>query len=328
MTAADTDVIRTTVSRSRPSAAGRGHDGDAVPVPTSRITRALGVLLTIAALTLAGAAPVGAEPPTRGPECPQTRAQLAGQHITTLKGLPDLTCADLHDAVLDGLDLGQADLAGVDAHGASFRNADLVQATLNGANLRGAHFDGADLTQAELDTVDARDASFADADLGQAELTGSDLRGADFTGASLIQTDFSKTDLRGARTVFAVAIQADASGAKVDLLDPGTVQLSLLAILVGVALLVKSLIDVLRGRTPGTRGFNRGLTRLGVYAVVNVMAWLIVGMQLLPLMYITVFYPLLIGALLVYLSGAVRGYRPARFGPTEPTGSRIGLTIR
>jgi uncharacterized protein YjbI with pentapeptide repeats len=285
-------------------------------------------LLTIAALTLAGAAPAGAEPPTRGPACPETRAQLAGQTITTLKGLPDLTCADLHDAILDGVDLGQADLSGVDAHGASFRNADLVQATLTGANLRGAHFDGADLTQAELDTVDARDASFADADLGQAELTGSDLRGADFSGASLIQTDFTKADLRGAQTVFAVAIQADASDAKVDILNPGTFQLPLLAVLIGVALLVKAIIDVVRGRTPGTRGLQRGLSRLGVYAVANVMAWLIVGLQLLPLMYITVLYPLLIGALFVYLSGAVRGYRPARFGPGEQQGSRIGISVR
>ncbi|MEV4513205.1 pentapeptide repeat-containing protein [Dactylosporangium sp. NPDC049525] len=296
-------------------------------MPTSRLTRAIGVLLTIAALTLPGAAPAGAEPPTRGPDCPETRAQLAGQHITTLKGLPDLTCADLHDAILDGLDLGQADLAGVDAHGASFRNADLVQATLTGANLRGAHFDGADLTQAEVDTVDARDASFADADLGQADLSRSDLRGADFTGASLIQTEFVKADLRGARTVFAVAIQADASDAKVDTLNLGTFQLPLLAVLIGVALLVKSLIDVARGRTPGTRGLHRGLSRLGVYAAVNLLAWLVVGIQLLPLMYITVLYPLLIGALLVYLSGVVRGYRPARFGPTGPNPSRVGITI-
>ncbi|WP_327003416.1 pentapeptide repeat-containing protein [Dactylosporangium sp. NBC_01737] len=297
-------------------------------VPTSRLTHAMGVLLTIAALTLAGAAPAGAEPPTRGPECPATRAQLAGQHITTVEGLPDLTCADLHDAVLDGLDLGQADLSGVDAHGASFRNTDLVQATFTGANLRGAHFDGADLTQADLDTVDARDASFADADLGQAELTGSDLRGADFTGASLTQTDLVKADLRGARTVFAVAIQADASDAKVDVLNPGTFQLPLLAVLIGVALLVKSLIDVARGKTPGGRSLHRGLARLAVYAVVNVMAWLVVGLQLLPLMYITVLYPLLVGALFVYLSGAVRGYRPARFGPSDPHRPRIGVTIR
>jgi hypothetical protein len=288
----------------------------------------MGVLLTIAALTLAGAAPVAAEPPTRGPDCPATRAQLAGQHITSLKDLPALACADLHDAIFDGVDLSQADLSGADAHGASFRKAELVQATLTGANLRGAHFDGADLTQADLDTVDARDASFADADLGQADLTGSDLRGADFTGATLIQTDLVKADLRGARTVLAVAIQADASDAKVDLFNPGTFQLPLLAVLIGLALLVKAVIDVMRGRTPGTRGLHRGLTRLGVYAIANVMAWLVVGLQLLPLMYITVFYPLLIGALLVYLSGAVRGYRPARFGPADPQRSRTGVTIR
>ncbi|MFC5002428.1 pentapeptide repeat-containing protein [Dactylosporangium cerinum] len=296
-------------------------------MPTSRLTHAVGALLIIATLTLAGATPAGAEP-TRGPDCPATRAQLAGQHITTLEGLPDLTCADLHDAVLDGLDLGQADLSRVDAHGASFRNTDLIQATLTGANLRGARFDGADLSQAELDTVDARDASFADADLSQADLTGADLRGADFTGASLTQAELVKADLRGARTVLAEAIQADAADAKVDILDPGTFQASLLAVLVGLVLLVKALIDVARGRTPGGRAVHRGVSRLVVYAVVNVFVWFIAGMMLLPLMFIEVLYPVLVGALFVYLSGAVRGYRPARFGPADPTSQRVGLTIR
>jgi uncharacterized protein YjbI with pentapeptide repeats len=275
-----------------------------VAVPTSRLTHAIGVLLTIVALTLAGAAPAGAEP-TRGPDCPETRAQLAGQHITTLEGLPDLTCADLHDAVLDGLDLGQADLSRVDAHGASFRNADLVQATLTGANLRGAYFEHAQLGQADPD-----------------------LRGADFTGASLTQADLVKADLRGARTVFAEAIQADVSGAKVDILDPRTFQAALLAVLIGVALLVKSLIDVARGRTPGGKALHRGLSRLVIYAVVNVFVWFIAGMMLLPLMFIDVLYPLLVGALFVYLSGAVRGYRPARFGPAGQNPYPIGLTIR
>ncbi len=296
-------------------------------VPTSRLTRAMGALLTIAALTLGGAAPAGAEP-TRGPDCPETRANLAGQHITTLEGLPDLTCADLHGAILDGLDLGQDDLSRIDAHGASFRNTDLVQATLTGANLRGARFDNAQLGQADLDLVDARDASFADADLGQANLTGSDLRGADFTGASLTQADLVKADLRGARTVFAEAIQADTEDAKVDVLDLGTLQASLLAVLIGLVLLVKSLIDVARGRTPGGKPLHRGVSRLVIYAVVSVFVWFIAGMMLLPLMFISVLYPLLVGALFVYLSGAVRGYRPARFGPSDQPLRGAGLTIR
>ncbi|MDG6103153.1 pentapeptide repeat-containing protein [Dactylosporangium aurantiacum] len=295
-------------------------------MPFSRLSRAMGALLIIAAITTTGATPAGAEP-VRGPKCPENRAQLAGQHITSLDGLPDLTCADLHDAVLDGLDLGQEDLSGVDAHGASFRDADLVQATLTGANLRGAHFDGADLSQADLDAVDARDATFTEADLSQAELTGADLRGADFTSASLTQADLVRADLRGARTVFAEAIQADTDGAKVDVLDPRTFQASLIAILVGLALLVKSLIDVVRGNTPGDRAINRGLSRLAIYAVVNVMLWVFAGM-LLPLMYIVVLYPLLVGALLVYLSGAVRGYRPARFGRPDQDPFPVGLTIR
>jgi uncharacterized protein YjbI with pentapeptide repeats len=317
-----------------------------LPVPTSRLTRAVGVLLTIAALTLAGAAPVGAEP-VREPACPETRAQLAGQTITSLEGLPDLTCADLHDAVLDGVDLSQEDLSRVDAHGASFRNADLVQADLTGANLRGArfdgaklgqatltganlrdaHFGGADLGQAHMDLVDARNAVFTEADLGQADLKKADLRGADFTSASLIQAHLEDSDLRGARTLFAAAIQADAAGAEVDLLDPRTLQMSLLVVLVGAVLLVKSIVNAMRGLTPGDRAVQRGVTRLIAFAVVNGMLWLVVGLQLLPLMYISVLYPMLVGALLVFLSGAVRGYRPARFGPAGAGPSPVDFSI-
>ncbi|MEV4133179.1 pentapeptide repeat-containing protein [Dactylosporangium sp. NPDC049742] len=292
-------------------------------MPTIRLARAAGALLIIALLV--GAAPAAAEP-TRGPDCPETRAQLAGQHITTTEGLPDLTCADLHGAVLDGLDLGQEDLSGIDAHGASFRDTDLVQATLTGANLRGARFDGADLTQAHLDLVDARDASFADADLGQADLPKADLRGADFTGASLTQADLGGADLRGARTLFAEAIQADASDAKVDVLDPRTFQAALLAILVGLVLLVKSLINMLRGLTPGDKPLSRGLKRLAVYAVASLMVWLPAGMML-PLMFVSVLYPWLVGALFVYLSGAVRGYRPARFGRDDPDPNPANFSI-
>ncbi|MGI5176553.1 pentapeptide repeat-containing protein [Dactylosporangium sp. CA-152071] len=291
-------------------------------MPTIRLARAAGTLLIIAVLV--GAAPAAAEP-TPGPDCPETRAQLAGQHITTTEGLPDLTCADLHGAVLDGLDLGQEDLSGIDAHGASFRGTDLVQATLTGADLRGARFDDADLTQAHLDLADARDASFAGADLSQADLPKADLRGADFTGTSLTQADLGGADLRGARTLFAEAIQADTSGAKVDILDPRTFQAALLAILLGLVLLVKSLINMLRGLTPGGKPLKRGLTRLAIYAVASLMVWIFAGM-LLPLMFVSVLYPWLVGALLVYLSGAVRGHRPARFD-ADPNPANLSINF-
>ncbi|MET7418985.1 pentapeptide repeat-containing protein [Dactylosporangium sp. NPDC005555] len=282
---------------------------------TNRLAHVVGVLLTVAALGLIGGAPAGAEP-VRGPECPQTRAQLAGQHITSVEELPDLTCADLHGAVLDGLDLAQENLSGVDAHGASFRGTDLTQATLTGADLRGARFDGADLTQAQLNTVDARDATFTEARLSQVDLAKADLRGADFTGASLTQADLTGADLRGARTVFAEAIQADTKDAKVDVLDPRTFQASLLAVLVGLGLLVRSLFNVARGLTPGGSSLKRGLVRLAVYAVVSVLVWLPAGMML-PLMFVAVLYPWLVGALFVYLSGAVRGWRPERHNLTS-----------
>lgn len=285
--------------------------------PTSRIRAGLGAMLCAAVLVLP-ATPAAAAPPA-GVDCPETRAQLAGQHLTA-GNLPDLTCADLHGAILDGLDLVQVDMAGADARGASFRHARMIQADLSGADLRDAHFEHADLGQAELDGVDARGASFAHADLIQTDLDRADLRGANLIGASLIQADLSDADLRGASAYWTLAIQAGVSGARVNLVDPRTFQLALLAVVLGLLRLGQAVRDRMRGGTgsgiggTGTAsigigigaGVRKGALSAGVFLGISAFVWLM-GWMLLPLMFIVVAYPLLAGAALVFLAGLVRG---------------------
>jgi uncharacterized protein YjbI with pentapeptide repeats len=263
------------------------------------------------AVLLGTAAPAAAAPAPAGPAgqtCPETRANLAGQHLTAADKLPDLTCADLHGAVFDGLDLTQVGMRAADLRGASFRRADLGQATLTHADLRGAQFADAGLSQADLDFTDARDASFAGADLTQADLRGADLRGADFITASMIQADLGGADLRGAKIWFTLSIQATTSGARVDLADPRTFQLSLLGIVFGLYLCVRASIALARGR--GARGsLRRGIVRAVLFAAVGGFAWLMAGM-LLSLQFIVAGIPLLIGAALVFLSGLLHGGSP------------------
>jgi predicted small integral membrane protein len=296
-----------------------------VVVPIPRLRHALGAVLLVAVLVLPGG-PAGAAPPA-GTTCPDSRAHLAGQRITAAVKLPDLTCADLHGTIFDGLDLVQAGLDGADARGASFRHTRLIQAHFTGADLRGAHFEHADLGQAKLDRVDARGAFFGHADLGQADLDSADLRGADFIHASMIQADLSDTDLRGAKTYWTESGEADVSDARVDLTDPRTFQLSLLAPAVGLVLLVMSVVAVARGRGTGG-GPRKGLVRLSAFVGAAAFVWLLGG-TLFPLLFIVTVYPLLAGAVLVFLSGLVRGYTRTRTPPAaalvdtvEPTVSR------
>lgn len=291
--------------------------GDALAVSIFRLSGAVIAVLIVAVVVLPGAEPAGAAP-LRAPACPSTRAQLAWQHVTSATGLPDLTCADLRNATFDGVDLVQANLAGADAQGASFRHAHLIQADFTGADLRGAHFEHAALGQAQLVGVDARGAFFGHADLGQTDLDSSDLRGADFVHASLIQADLSDTNLTGSKIYWTESIQADVSDARIRLTDPGTFQVSLLAVLGGLLALVRSIVEVLRGRGLGN-WLRRGAVRLAAYAAACGFVWLVAGM-LFPLQFIVVAYPVLIGAGLVFLSGLVRGYtpKPRPFVPTPP----------
>jgi hypothetical protein len=217
--------------------------------------------------------------------CPERRAQLSGQTITASTKLPDLTCADLHGAVFDGVDLVQKSLKGADAQGASFRGVRLGQADLTGANLR--------------------DTRFEDVDLDQVHARGADLRGADLSGASLIQADLSDADLRGAKISWLRSIQANTSGVRVDLTNPGTFQLSLLAGLAGLLLLVGSVVRRVRGRSGGAGSPGvRAVRRLAVYAGIVALV-VIVGGMVVPLLLVEVLYPVLAGAVLVVLSGLV-----------------------
>jgi uncharacterized protein YjbI with pentapeptide repeats len=287
----------------------------AVPIPRLGGAVCAALLLTLSVPVAGG--PAAAAPP--GVKCPERRAQLAGQTITSSTKLPDLTCADLRGAVFDGTSLVQANLIGADAQGASFRNARLTQADLTGANLRDADFEHADLGQADLVRADLRGARLGRADLTQAHLNGADLRGADLIHASLTQADLTDADLRGAKTYWTGSIQADVSGVRVDITDPRTFQLSLLAVVVGLALLISSIVTVLRGRA--RRSSNVlvvAARRLTIYAAAVGLVWLVAGMTL-PLLMVDVLYPALVGAVLVLLSGLVHRLAPAgvpvRSGP-------------
>jgi uncharacterized protein YjbI with pentapeptide repeats len=279
----------------------------AATVPIPYLRAGLGTALLLVVLIPGGAALAA---PRAGLDCPETRAQLAGQDLTKLDKLPDLQCADLHGATLDGLDLVQVDLSGADARDASFRDARLIQADLTGADLRGAHFEHADLGQADLVRADARGAFFGDAGLDQADLNDADLRDADFVSASLIQTDLNDADLRGAKTYWANSVQADVSGARVDLTDPRNVQLSMLAVLAALILLVRSVVTVARGRGTGY-GLRKGTTRVVLFLVAGLFFWQVIGM-LFPLLLVVVLYPALLAAALLFLSGLVHGYVPKR----------------
>ena len=233
--------------------------------------------------------------------CPVNRAQLAGHHFTPGAALPDLRCADLTGAILDGMDLSQQSLAGVHAERASFRHANLNQADLTGADLRGAVFDDAELTQAVLAGVDGRGASFRDAnliqakaagarlpeaqlasaDLTQASLGGADLWEANLTGASLTQADLSDADLRGASLWWVDSIQASTWSTRIGAAESGVVQVPLLAAVVLLALMIfRTLRFLMRPSDyPQIRGTLRSLAvRLLVFAVGYALIALTAGM--------------------------------------------------
>jgi uncharacterized protein YjbI with pentapeptide repeats len=107
---------------------------------------------------------------------------------------PDLTAADLRQAMLHGADFLGANLHDVDFEGATLRGASLTLAEAIGAN-----FTDADLREAWLAGTDATGANFF-----RADLNGARLQEANFNGAILGYTTLVNTDLSGVKGLEAV----------------------------------------------------------------------------------------------------------------------------
>jgi hypothetical protein len=140
--------------------------------------------------------------------CPTDPRQLAGRHFGSSDDLvqAELSCADLRNAVFDGLDLSQADLSGADLRGASLRNADLIQADLSHARLQGADLSFADVTQADL----------------------------------------SGADLRGAQLWLTTSIQTQADTTRIGVIESGVVQLGYLIVPGALVVLAIPLLRIVR----------------------------------------------------------------------------------
>jgi hypothetical protein len=89
-----------------------------------------------------------------------------------------LSKADLHGAILHGIDLEESILNEANLSGADLRGADLSWTDLSGANLQGADLRGAILTRADLSQANLSGANLLKADLSLANLTGTNLSGA------------------------------------------------------------------------------------------------------------------------------------------------------
>lgn len=100
--------------------------------------------------------------------------------------------ADLHMAVLAGINLEEADLRGADLRQADLSQAKLARADIAKADLSGAKLVGADLSEANL-----LGANLTGADLSGAVLNKGFLRLANFSGANLSQASLVDVDGRG-----------------------------------------------------------------------------------------------------------------------------------
>lgn len=95
---------------------------------------------------------------------------------------------DLHDELVDGLDL-----AGLDLRRANFERAMLFGSSLSKSDLRQAS-----LSHAYARSLEARDADFRGANLMDANLTRADLQGARFdSDTTLLGTRFDQAELMG-----------------------------------------------------------------------------------------------------------------------------------
>lgn len=126
----------------------------------------------------------------------------------------DLSCANLMNADLKGVNLCSAILTGANLRGANLEDADLSSANLEGADLMKADLTGADLRDANL-----RDIDFRIADLANANLSRVNLRNAIIIGARLTEVNLGHADLRRAVLSDADLRYADLRGADLSLAD-------------------------------------------------------------------------------------------------------------
>lgn len=111
---------------------------------------------------------------------------------------------------------GAPRLSGADIQGADLSDSQLVLGDFAEAHARGARFTGSDLTFADFHQADLREADLSHACLCLADLRDCDLRGADLTGADLMRAELLGSDLRGARLAGACLHNAELVGAKFD----------------------------------------------------------------------------------------------------------------
>ena len=110
----------------------------------------------------------------------------------------DLSYADLKDSYLGNTNLSGGDLSYADINNANLSDADLSSADLSGADLSGADLSGADLRGANLSNANLRGAELSNADLNNANLSNANLIGADLSNADINNADLSNANLIGA----------------------------------------------------------------------------------------------------------------------------------
>ena len=131
---------------------------------------------------------------------------------------PDLSEADLREAILHGADLSGAKLSDANLGYALLIRANLSKADLVGADLSSAELGGADLSEANLrgaDFIGAKLAAVYVVGADEPNLNAANLSGADLSEAYLIRADLSGTDLSEANLRRAILSAADLDGADV-----------------------------------------------------------------------------------------------------------------
>jgi hypothetical protein len=127
---------------------------------------------------------------------------------------PDLSGADLREAIPSGANLDGAHLDGAILTGAHLLRARLTGAILSGASLNGAHLNGARLrgaflSGASLDGAHLDGAHLDGAILNGAHLSGTNLSGAHLNGAHLDGANLSGAILSGANLIRAQLVETN-----------------------------------------------------------------------------------------------------------------------